>query len=244
VAAFAAHEDHPEAATLAAYHARELRADAADEIAEHLAACSHCASLVLDLDDLMSPAQPRAPLADPQPESERRELRGGDWSEGNPAYSALLRRGPGLRTAPRWMLGTIAALLVLSLGLGFAVVQQAKELAATHGPQVASRVATLRPEGSTRGVGDELSEVRLPSTLILPLPGSAAGQEVEVELRDAAGARRWSGRTRPEPELVNVQLLLPAGSLAVGSYVIEVRAVGGETAEPLARFALRVAGEP
>ncbi|HMB52004.1 MAG TPA: zf-HC2 domain-containing protein [Thermoanaerobaculia bacterium] len=42
-------EHHPAAEELVAYHRRELAAAAAEELREHLADCTECADLVLDL---------------------------------------------------------------------------------------------------------------------------------------------------------------------------------------------------
>lgn len=67
---------HPSPETLATYLAGELPTEEMEALREHLATCSHCARLVLDLDrfeDLQPPAG-REPVSDAEVEGAWRDL--------------------------------------------------------------------------------------------------------------------------------------------------------------------------
>jgi hypothetical protein len=240
VAAFAAHAEHPEPGLVASYHAGSLGSDEAEAVADHLTECTHCASLVLDLDEML--ALPDLAAADTgfRPERSARKAFPGSAGTGDGAYALAAFPRWSLRTTPRWVLGAVAALLLVSVGLGLTVVRQTRRLAAKGKPSAGLQVATLQAEGTTRGAEDEVESVHLPATLILPLPTRAADREVEIAVREAEGAQRWAGRTKADRELVTAQLYLPSGSLSAGSYVIDVRLAGRGGGEPMSSFPLQV----
>lgn len=248
VAAFAAHDEHPEPGRLVAYQAGSLSEGEADSVADHLADCAHCASLVLDLADTFAAraggagvfgfpaaAVQAAAVAATLAASGAGEPAGGDDAYARPSFPRW-----SLRTTPRWVLGAAAALFLVSVGLSFTVVAQNQRLAAKGRPSAGLQVATLQAEGTTRGAEEEAESVRLPATLILPLPTQAADREVELSVREAGGEPRWSGRTKADRELITAQIYLPSGSLSAGSYVIDVRLAEGARGEPLSSFPLEV----
>lgn len=233
---------HLPPAVLAAYHAGELAAGEEEEVQRHLGLCRHCAALVLDLEELLAPADDDPRVADLETEREWRALRKRLKREQELAYESptrSLRAGP--RSAPwRWLWAAAAVLLVFNLGLVYRLQMLARQVQDSKGPQLNVEVQTLRAEGTIRSADPEVADINLPCTLILSLPGSAAGREVGLAILDAQGVVRWSGHSRVDSDLVNVELYVPARYLRPGPYTVEVRPVAQAAKEPISRFHLRV----
>jgi hypothetical protein len=233
---------HLAPAVLAAYHAGELGAEEEEAVQRHLGLCRHCAALVLDLEAFLAPADDDPRVANLETEREWRALRDRLEREREGAYEPPARafRAAGRFSPSRWLWVAAAALLVFNLGLVYRLQMLARQVETGKEPQVNVGVVTLRAEGTTRSADPEVADINLPCTLILPLPGSAAGREVGLAILDAKGAVRWSGHSQVVSDLVNVELHLPARSLRPGLYTIEVRAAAPAGEPPIARFDLRV----
>lgn len=226
-------EAHPSPARLAAFQARELSPEAAEEVEEHLALCPSCARYFLDLQAFEEGrvGEEPSPISDPvmaedwaalqgrmaQEEGERRPAAaGGSWYRSVPVLQAL---AAGL------------AVLVLALGSwAYLLVRESRR------PRADVEMLSLRPSGERAG-GGEVTEIPAgdgPFLLVLTRSKVEAYTDYALEIVPAggpAGAAIWRGEgLRPQEERGTLffTLTLPRSSLPPGRYALRLLGLGGE----------------
>ena len=70
-------EEHPSPRDLTAYQANELSPAEDERIQSHLAACTHCTELLLELDEFLKPPAAAEPVADFEAAADWRRLQAG-----------------------------------------------------------------------------------------------------------------------------------------------------------------------
>jgi len=266
-------ELHPPAETLADYAAGALDEEGTERVREHLAECSHCTRIVLDLTSREEPEQRRT--ADPKlaaawrshlahrARDEDREDRAG--------VQAGVRdrsREPG-RWWPR-VPAPVAAALLLTLGLFAGVfvgrygsVRGPLEVPGElRQPVLAVPGLELLPEGSLRGGAPEPrlapphDAVLFTLTLVLLDPSELPRSgRYELEIHRIGGAEDaaepvWRGTGRmpagPEPPPGHLTVVVPRELLPPGRFRLVLREPGSSGADGVLatyRFRLSLPGE-
>jgi hypothetical protein len=260
---------HPSPETLAAYHERRLAAAEQERLRDHLALCTNCAQLLLDLfafAELGTPAEVHGPT-DVDRDSAWRSLRvrlgdGGEVGDreipaapasGVPGVSNVARlpqppQASPVPSRPRpspWAWALAASLLAVA-GLGFWVFELRQENARLTEPAVNAVIADLATGGDATRGGGEPKEQPLPAdrplVLILnapDVPVSAAGYEVQILADGPGGPVVRTLRNLPRGTDNNFTLDLPPGFLRPGKY--QIRLYSADTVhQPLADFPLRI----
>jgi hypothetical protein len=230
-------DEHPAPEILTAYHAGELSPEEEEQFQEHLAVCGQCTELLLELDSFLEP--PPIQIVEPVGDYEVvdwRKLRkglGGNFGEkdlGRPERRSSL--------ASVWGGYALAALLVISVGLGIANVELFREI---RKPQPIRTVQTLTAQGSTRGDGTKEGEpVVLPANITLPLPTETPSSLYQVEIiPDGSQRPEWSLDVPQDKGDLNVHL--PAKALSPGTYTVQVAPLSQGRPGPVVwRYALDI----
>lgn len=224
---------HPELDELFAYHTGELAPGRQDAVRRHLVLCSECAQTVLDMAHFPDLAQPEG-----EPAWSPEELAADQQALHQRLAASTVLPFPSPPAAQRWLPALAAALLAVSLGLGFWVVHLQQQLRGTSSPLAGVNVAVETLSAGGSGLrGGEARRVELPpgtDRLVLSLEPTAlrtfAGHQLVI--RDAAGdeivrsgglipsARGWfSVELRPD-------------RLPPGRYQVQVLRVSGGEAPP------------
>jgi hypothetical protein len=253
--------DHPSPETLAAYHEHRLPVAEEERLRDHLALCTDCAQLLLDLFAFAEPETPATPAeihgpTDVDLDVAWQSLRGrlGEAGEGEAAAVPAgvvsnvvpLRRSVSSRPRPSSWTWALAASWLAVAGLGFWVFELRQENARLMEPAVNAVVADLTASGdSTRGMG-EPKEPALPADRPLALilnapdvPASGAGYDAQILADGPGGPIVWTLRNLPRGTDNNFTLGLPPGSLRPGKYQIRLYSADNPR-RPLADFPLRI----
>lgn len=240
---------HPDAETLAAYHARELPEEAELRIQEHLLVCRECAALLLDLDRLGDPDFGRdveipAGTGEAVWERLRQEIREEPAAPpaGTIPFPSRRRTEP-----PRWLSALAAALLVAVIGLSAWVASLRRTVEDLSRPEVNAPVLDLVPLGV--GPRDEVAppEAEVPSgarmfTLILSPARRGDLQDYEVEIAPAGGGAVWRERGIRPNVYGSFSLTVPRRALGTGEHRLRLFGIGsGGNRELLGEYALRIA---
>ena len=238
---------HPGADEIVAYHERKLDEREAERVREHLALCSDCAGLLLELAAFSEPAPPEASgLTTPEVEEAWRDF-----------ASRLAAPAPGSRTGDParqgraairvpWALAASVLMAVVALSAWVATLHQ--ELRARSRPRVDAVLANLEPRGEgTRGEagsGDERPREDRPATLILHASPARiyAGYELQIDHGQPGAGPVWQGRGMHPRDLGVFVLELPAGALPPGKYLVRLYGVEAGRRDPLADYDLVIAG--
>ena len=108
-----------------------------------------------------------------------------------------------------------------------ATTQQQRE-AQLSTPRLDATVAGLEPRypGAVRGSPDPeivtTTSSALTVTLVLRFPPLASRSTLEIEVADASGQIRWTGRTQRDQDAENLTLALPTAAYPAGTYVIRL----------------------
>lgn len=239
--------DHPEADTLAAYHARELPEEDERRVQDHLLVCRDCGELLLDLEGLGDPGFGRdveipAGTDEAVWERLRQEIRA------DPRQAAVLPLPARRRAAPPpWMSALAAALLVAVIGLSAWVASLLRTVEELSRPEVNAPVLDLVPLGI--GQRDEAAapDAEVPSgarlfTLILSPARRGDFQDYEAEIASSGGAVVWRARGLRPNDYGSFSLAVPRSSLGAGEHRLRLLGIGsGGEREPLGEYALRIA---
>lgn len=237
---------HPDAETLAAYHARELPEEEERHVQDHLLVCRECAGLLLDLEGLGDPDFGReveipAGTEEDLWERLRQEIR---KEPEPPAVVTPIRR----RTAPpHWMSVLAAALLVAVVGLSAWVASLRRTVDELSRPEVNAPVLDLVPLGI--GQRDEAAEpdAEVPSgaqrfTLILSPARRGDFEDYEAEIAPAGGPVVWRDRGLRPNDYGSFSLTVHRSTLGTGEHRLRLFGIGsGGGRELLGEYALRIA---
>ena len=240
---------HPMAEVLMAYQEGRLVGDDAAEVRDHLALCTKCAQLVLDL-----AAFPDVPLRDESlalSEEEEDEDRAKLFRRiAEPAPEPVPLRPPTPRPRqPAWLLAASAALAVVGLGLWLAGFPS--PLAGPGRGVEAGALLDLYPVApdSRGGAADEQPPIPEGGTpLVVLLNADALGDfpSYEVEVRAGDDLRLRRGGLEPGPK-GTFTLVVPRSRLPAGDYEIFLFGTprqGDRTELARYRLAVRYADSP
>jgi hypothetical protein len=238
--------EHPDAETLAAYHARELPAAAEQRVQDHLVLCRECAGLLLDLEELDDPDFGHE-IEVPEGTGEalwdglRQEIRK------EPAPAAVIPF-PSRRTSapPRWMSALAAALLVAVIGLSVWVASLRLTVMELTRPEVNATVLDLVPSGIGQREGGPAPAAVVPSgsrsfTLILSPGRRGDFQDYEAEIAHAGGEVVWRGRGLRPNDYGSFSLTLQRQALGTGEHRLRLFGIRSGRREALGEYALRIA---
>jgi hypothetical protein len=240
---------HPDAETLAAYHARELPEEDERRVQDHLLVCRECAGLLLDLEGLGDPDFGRdveipAGTEEALWERLRQEIRE------SPRQENVIPISSRRRSAPPWMSALAAALLVAVLGLSAWVASLRRTVDELSRPEVNAPVLDLVPLGI--GQRDEAAapDAEVPSgtrmfTLILSPARRGDFQDYAAEIApndSEGGAVAWRERGLRPNVYGSFSLAVPRRALATGEHRLRLFGIGkGGARELLGEYALRIA---
>ncbi len=239
--------EHPDAETLAAYHARELPAAAELRLQDHLLLCRECAGLLLDLERLDDPGF-ASEIEIPEGTGEalwdglRQEIR----KEPAPAAAAVIPF-PGRRSLapPPWMSALAAALLVAVIGLSVWVVSLRRTVGELSRPEINAPVLDLVPSGVGEREGGRAPAAVVPSgarsfTLILSPGRRGDFQDYEAEIA-RGGKVVWRGRGLRPNDYGSFSLTLSRQALGAGEHRLRLFGIQSDRREALGEYALRIA---
>lgn len=220
-------DDHSAPEKLSAYLANELSPEEDNEIQEHLAQCTLCTDLLLDLQRFLEPPAedlPREGVADFETAAGWRELKG-RMGAGEKAVSQVPR---SQRMASLTIAYSLAAVLAVAvLGLGARVLKLQDDLRA---PRAGTHIVLA--SGGTRGTAEPVDGIRLHEppndfsvTLVKPLKIDFPEYMAEISREKAApetGARVVPARGLHYQEGEGVTILLSKGDFKPGIYKIEL----------------------
>lgn len=234
-------EPHPSPDELVAYGAGELPAEEEARIQNHLALCSHCLELVLDL----------GRFSEPEPDGEPGVTAGEKAAAWQALQSRLAAdvaplRPPGLRRPfGRPVYALAAGLFVAVVGLSLRVVHLERSMAGLSDPQVNAPVVDLLPASPLRGDPEARAVVELAPesrffALILSPKGSPDHAGYRVEILDAGGRVVWSGEGLEKNPHGSFTLILSRRLLRSGDYRLRLYGLEGGTARLLEEFRVRI----
>jgi len=230
-------DDHPAPEKLSAYLANELSPEEDDALQEHLAACTLCTGLLLDLQRFLDPPQedrPREGVADFETAAEWRELKGKLGRAGSPpvvvSKRRLLRK---IAVSPA--LAAVLALLFLGVSSRMIWLERARVL------PVAVQVRTLEAQGSKKGTSSAVAPkaVRLGNVAMFDTHSEHPYSMYRLSFMDEDGRPQATVEAQ-EDENGMIGLLLPRGFLAPGPYHVEVLGLEGTTTHPVGEFDIRI----
>lgn len=166
---------HPSPEKLAAYHADELSEAEDLEIQRHLAICSECPALLIDLEDLFEPRQRDLGLSDSWVASAWEDLRsrlGGKKERGGPPPQVKAPWWAWLSAVMRPAVLATAGMAVLCIGLATALMNLRESQSR---PLVNPVTVEVRNE-RTRGVPEP------PSVTLVPIVPSNDGMILDLDI--------------------------------------------------------------
>jgi hypothetical protein len=238
-------DDHPVPEKLSAYLANELSPEEDNEIQEHLAHCTLCTELLLDLQRFLDPPAedlPREGVADFETAAGWRELRG-RMGEGAEAVSEAPRprRAASLKIA----YSLVAALALTVVGLWVYVVKLHGDLKA---PRAGNHI--LLASAQTRGTAEPVESIRLHEppndfsvTLVKPPEIDFPEYVAEISREKAAretGAQVLPARGLHYQEGEGVTILLSKDDFKPGIYKIVLSGLRGGQSSSVATYRLSV----
>ncbi len=241
---------HPTAEELIAYHDGELSEAEEARIQDHLLGCPEDASLVVDLERLVTGELDAGHAGS---EFERAASWKGLRSRLAPQDAAprMRRRRRTMRPDTRvrqlpWLHAVAASFLLATLGLSGWVVHLRQTVAEISRPQLNAPVQDLSASASRGGeavtVMPLAPEVRLFTLVLNPVWHSAAQAcgEYDLDVARVDGERVLSERGLRPNAYGSLSLTVSRQLLDVGEYRIRLYPSGEPRGEPAAEFALRI----
>ena len=228
-------DDHPAPEKLSAYLANELSPEEDDALQEHLAACTLCTGLLLDLQRLLDPPQedrPREGVADFETAAEWRELKeklGRTWSP--PVVVPKRRFLPRVVGSPA--LAAVLALLLLGTSYRMIVLERARVR------PTSVEVKTIEAQGSKKGASAAPMTFRLGKVAMFDTHSEHPYSSYRLSFIDKDGQTQAKVEA-PEDENGMIGVLLPQGSLTPGDYHVKVLGLEGTTTHPVQEFNIRI----
>jgi hypothetical protein len=235
-------DDHPAPEKLSAYLANELSPEEDGVIQEHLAHCTLCTELVLDLQRFLDPPAedlPRDGVVDFETEAAWRELRGRGDRRAMGVSDSQRSRGTGsLRNA--YSLAAVLALTVV--GLGVYVIKLHSDLKAPRAGYHIALTSTLRTRGSLESVEKELRLHEAPEdfSLTLDKDPDLDFPSYLVEILREKGPRVQSAKGLRYQKGEGITLLLSKDDFEPGIYEIVLRGLRDGRSEVAGKYWLSV----
>jgi hypothetical protein len=230
-------DDHPAPENLSAYLANELSPEEDGVIQLHLAHCTLCTELLLDLKRFLdAPPEdlPRESVVDFETAAAWRELRG----RGGVSDSQRSRGTGSLRNA--YSLAAVLALTVV--GLGVYVIKLHSELKAPRAGYHIALTSTLRTRGSLESVEKELRLHEAPEdfSLTLDKDPDLDFPSYVVEILREKGPRVQSAKGLRYQKGEGITLLLSKDGFEPGTYEIVLRGLRDGRSEVAGKYWLAV----
>jgi putative zinc finger protein len=227
-------DDHPTPEKLSAYQAKELSPEEDDAIQEHLAQCTLCTELLLDLQRFLEPPAedlPREGVVDFETAAEWRELR---------RRMGTTQATEVKREFPRKVFRMPAVAAVLALLLGGAVYRLVRLEGELTRP-VAVQIKTIEAQGSKKGAPSaaEATPFRLGNVAVFETHSETPYPKYRLEFKDKNGQIRKAVDTQ-EDENGMIALLLPNRFLTPGLYHVEVLGLEGVPSKLIREFDIRI----
>jgi len=241
--------EHPDAETLAAYHARELPEEDERRVRGHLLVCRDCAGLLLDLEALDDPGFGReVEIPAGTGEAVWKRLRQEIRDHPRPEKETVIPFSPRRGTAPPpWMPALAAALLVAVVGLSAWVASLRRTVDELSRPEINAPVLDLLPRGI--GPRDEgaapIAEVPADArifTLILSPVRRGDFQGYEAEIAPTGGAAVvWREKDLRPNDYGSFSLTVPRRALGGGEHRLRLFGIGrGGDRELLGDYVFRL----
>lgn len=214
-------EEHPSPEALTAYQANELSPEEDERIQDHLARCRHCTEMLLELEELLQPAE--EPVADFKTAAEGRRLRG---EIGKP--TGLQTPEPGrearlLRSLRAFQ--TLAAVLgIFTIGLSWYLVRS-QELSSILPPVPQKTLYFAQTRAA--GQAEKPEDVHLP--LALGFATAPGYPRYRLELLAKDGRQLYSAETA----LASAALRLDKNALPSGIYEVRLWGLKDGRSEPI-----------
>jgi hypothetical protein len=247
--------EHPSPETLGAYHEGRLAGEERERLRDHLALCTDCAQLFLDLTafpEVEVPAGLRSPTEGDVDEAwQAMQARLGREKEQAAAAlpmpsNVLPLARPVPQPRPAYMTWALAASWLLVAGLSLWVFELRRENARLEEPAVNVAVAELSVEGE-QVRGGERGSVRVSSIAGRTLFDADAaglprhsGYEVEILSGPGTGHALWTGRELKRSRDDHFTLDLPPGFLSAGPYRLRLFGVDDGHREKLADYPFEI----
>ena len=237
---------HPEPGELLSYHAGELGDSERERVLNHLAACPECTRVVLDMASFpeLEPRDPQLARSDEDADALWQQMRQRLRDEDAPAPVLHPRpQAPSRGWRPGFSQMLAAALVLLTLGLSWALLSERRAVRDAAAPRLNLLVAELAPVADAGSRG-EAEDVRLPPgsdgvflSLALVEPRDFASYELEA-VSENDGRTVWrSSDLQKNPQGI-FAIDLPHGFLPAGAYRLELRGLDRDRREPLATYRL------
>lgn len=256
-------EAHPSPARLAAFQARELSPEAAEEIEEHLALCPSCARYFLDLQAFEEGRgeEERSPISRQMTAEDWVALQGRIAQEGGsmPATGDRMKRAPRAAPGPAatgesWY-RSVPALRTLAAGLAVAVLALGSWtyllVRESRRPRADVEVVDLQPSGERSAVGGEVPKALAgdgPFLLVLTRFNKGGYTDYALEIVPAGEPESeaiWRDEGLRPQEAGGIPifaLALPRGVLSPGRYALRLLGLGGERPDLLAEYQIEIVG--
>ena len=227
--------DHPAAEALAGYRTGDLEPEERARVHRHLACCRECAEMARDLDLFTEAAEPDA--------ADEFEI-AASYRRLKPRLKEVESPAPGFSwwRSPLVLAASFALVAGSSWWLSRAVT-----LAELSRPRAGVQIVDPIAEASQRaGSSVPRTEIRrtVDVALVLTPDHPEEFPDYEVRIFGAEGSPVASlERLKLDPAGDTLNLWVPAKSLDLGDYRLELYGRSGAHAEPIATFRLRVVGE-
>ncbi len=251
---------HPSPETLTAYHAGELTPAVEEGIQEHLAVCTHCTRLLLDLSTFLAPLDAGREDVDEEADTSWQAIRARlpvpTSPSGKPRVTASTRAPGFTRWLPRTSPLAAAAAFVLAALISVPLWIIARQLSSPETPPETIELSApenLRGTAGPPPVSPVTVHARAASTtflLRLARPQPDLRFRIELLVTGSAGSAGAYGasarRSLPQPAAVRVVdartlvLVLAGRQLPPGQYRLRVLDAEQPSAEPLGDYPLAV----
>ena len=230
--------DHPAPEKLSAYQANELSPEEEDAIQEHLAHCTLCTGLLLDLQRFLDPPsedRPREGVADFETAAEWRELREKLRVK---APTAVVRRSRLRKISAMQGFAAVLALFLVAMTIQIVVLER----------ELAQPITDLKPKTTIEAQGGkkgaqgvaEPTPFRLGQVVAFDIHSSQPYARFRLIFRDEDGGGVRRVVEAPENEEGMIAMFLPRRFLAPGIYKVEVLGLDGPTSDLVKEFDIRI----
>lgn len=234
---------HPAPEDLVAYHQRKTTDEHANEIQGHLAVCSECTELYLDLVDMVEGTAEKDESTGWQENYQAVQKRLRESAPGPVALDSGQKRPENIRT-PRLAYAAAAVALVAAGLLGWRTLHLEEQLRDQAAPRFNVAIHDLLPVNASRTAPTaeitvlSLEEDRL--VLILNPSETSAFSEYIGRLRYANGEEIWSAQGLRPTEFGNFTLEISRRYFSSDAYQIEIYGVRDGEETLLDSYAFRI----
>lgn len=237
-------DHHPAPERLSAYLANELSPEEDDAVQEHLAHCTLCTELLLDLQRFLDPPWedlPREGLVDFETVAEWRELRGRMGEAGGKTEGVPLRRAEPFRRVFGSLKVAYGLAAVLAVFLGWTSYRMVSFEEELSTPITDLQTTTIEAQGTKRGgpTSAELQPHKLGQIFAFEIFPDRPYTRYRLDFRDGHGQvlRSLVGTQDADGK---ISMFLPRRFVAPGFYKVEVLGLEGAVAHHVQDLNIRI----